>query len=182
MLCLTDTSFYIYMCVKHFGMANITFLFNVIKLYSIVKGSWFGPTVVCCELPYLVNETFHCIGHKVTERDPQAQLCYQNWLSDYLLLHTESYLSHVTHSIIGRLSICKKVTMLVTSFTWSTKLKRKVQDSVIQNVMFCWSCILVRLWVNDQLDEQLCYIIRLLLQSSKCFEQLCAHHQEVKLY
>ena len=36
--------------------------------------------------------------------------------------------------------------------------------------------------VNDQLDAQLlCFIIRL-LQSSTCFEQRCAHHQEVKLY
>jgi len=37
-------------------------------------------------------------------------------------------------------------------------------------------------WVNDQLDAQLRYMKRLLLQSSTCFEQLCAHHQEVKLY
>jgi len=37
------------------------------------------------------------------------------------------------------------------------------------------------LWVNDQLDAQLRYAIRLLLQSSTCFEQHCAHHQEVKL-
>ena len=36
--------------------------------------------------------------------------------------------------------------------------------------------------VSDQLDAQLCYIIRLLLYSSTCFEQLCAYHQEVKLY
>jgi len=48
--------------------------------------------------------------------------------------------------------------------------------------VFCLSSILVRLWVNDQLDAQLCYIIRSLLYSSTCFEQLCAHHQEVKLY
>ena len=50
------------------------------------------------------------------------------------------------------------------------------------NFMFYCPCILVRLWVNDQLDAQLRYIIRLLLQSSTCFEQLRAHHQEVKLY
>ena len=29
--------------------------------------------------------------------------------------------------------------------------------------MFCWPCILVQLWVNDQRDAQLRYIIRLLL-------------------
>ena len=36
--------------------------------------------------------------------------------------------------------------------------------------------------VNNQLDAQLMYIIIRLLQSSTCFEQRCAHHQEVKLY
>jgi hypothetical protein len=36
--------------------------------------------------------------------------------------------------------------------------------------------------VNDQLDAQiLCFTISL-LQSSTCFEQHRAHHQEVKLY
>jgi len=36
--------------------------------------------------------------------------------------------------------------------------------------------------VNDQLDAQLLYFIICLLQSSTCFEQSLAHHQEVKLY
>ena len=36
--------------------------------------------------------------------------------------------------------------------------------------------------VNDQLDAQFCYFIIRLLQSSTCFEQRRAHHQEVKLY
>jgi len=36
--------------------------------------------------------------------------------------------------------------------------------------------------VSDQLDAQLFYFIIRLLQSSTCFEQRCAHHQEVKLY
>ena len=36
--------------------------------------------------------------------------------------------------------------------------------------------------VNDQLDAQLFYFIIRLLQSSTCFEQRRAHHQEVKLY
>ena len=34
---------------------------------------------------------------------------------------------------------------------------------------------------NDQLDAQLLYFIIRLLQSSTCFEQRRAHHQEVKL-
>ena len=29
MLCLTDTSLYIYTCVKHFGMANVKLIFNL---------------------------------------------------------------------------------------------------------------------------------------------------------
>jgi len=36
--------------------------------------------------------------------------------------------------------------------------------------------------VNDQLDAQIFYFIILLLQSSACFEQRRAHHQEVKFY
>ena len=36
--------------------------------------------------------------------------------------------------------------------------------------------------VNDQLETQLFYFIIRLLQSSTCFEQRRAHHQEVKLY
>jgi hypothetical protein len=36
--------------------------------------------------------------------------------------------------------------------------------------------------VNYQLDTQFFYFIMHLLQSSTCFEQRRAHHQEVKLY
>ena len=36
--------------------------------------------------------------------------------------------------------------------------------------------------VNNQLDAQLLYFIIRLLQSSTCFEQRRAHHQEVKLF
>jgi len=36
--------------------------------------------------------------------------------------------------------------------------------------------------VNYQLDAQLFYFITRLLQSSICFEQRRAHHQEVKFY
>ena len=36
--------------------------------------------------------------------------------------------------------------------------------------------------VNDQFDAQFFYFIIRLLQSSTCFEQRRAHHQEVKLY
>ena len=36
--------------------------------------------------------------------------------------------------------------------------------------------------VNDQSDAQSFYFVIRLLQSSTCFEQRRAHHQEVKLY
>jgi hypothetical protein len=36
--------------------------------------------------------------------------------------------------------------------------------------------------VNDQLDVRFFYFLIRLLQSSTCFEQRRAHHQEVKLY
>ena len=36
--------------------------------------------------------------------------------------------------------------------------------------------------VNDQLDAQFPYFIMRLLESSTCFEQRRAHHQEVELY
>jgi len=36
--------------------------------------------------------------------------------------------------------------------------------------------------VNDQFDAQFFYFVIRLLQSSTCFEQRRAHHQEVKLY
>ena len=35
---------------------------------------------------------------------------------------------------------------------------------------------------NDQLDAPFLYFVIRLLQSSTCFEQRRAHHQEVKLY
>jgi len=35
---------------------------------------------------------------------------------------------------------------------------------------------------NDQLDAQFLYFLISLLQSSTCFEQRRAHHQEVKFY
>jgi len=36
--------------------------------------------------------------------------------------------------------------------------------------------------LSDQLDAKLLYFIIRLLQSSTCFKQRRAHHQEVKLY
>jgi hypothetical protein len=52
--------------------------------------------------------------------------------------------------------------------------------------MLLFLCLLIvhlsTILANDLLDAQiLCFIISL-LQSSTCFEQRRAHHQEVKLY
>ena len=52
-------------------------------------------------------------------------------------------------------------------------------DSIINNPCNCTYTLTL---LNNQLDTQLFYIIIRLLQSSKCFEQRRAHHQEVKLY
>ena len=49
-------------------------------------------------------------------------------------------------------------------------------------LMFFRPCNLSITLVNDQLDAQFFYFIIRLLQSSTCFEQRRAHHQEVKLY
>ena len=42
--------------------------------------------------------------------------------------------------------------------------------------------LLILILVNDQLHAQFFYFIIRLLQSTTCFEQRRAHHQEVKLY
>jgi len=42
--------------------------------------------------------------------------------------------------------------------------------------------ILEFILAGDQLDAQFLYCIVRLLQTSTCFEQCRAHHQEVKLY
>jgi len=47
--------------------------------------------------------------------------------------------------------------------------------------VFCWPCISIWLLVGDQLDTQFFYIIHL-FQSSSCFEQTRAHHQEVNCF
>ena len=54
-------------------------------------------------------------------------------------------------------------------------------------VMYFFMCVLLTVHlsitlVNDQLVAQFFYFIIRLLQSSTCFEQRRAHHQEVKLY
>ena len=70
----------------------------------------------------------------------------------------------------------------VTS-SFVTLVKLKQGDALTDN--FFNVLLTVRLsitLVNDQLDAQLLYFIIRLLQSSTCFEQRRAHHQEVKLY
>ena len=61
--------------------------------------------------------------------------------------------------------------------------KRYSSDKIV--TLYFYVLLSVRLninLVNDQLDAQIFYFIIRLLQSSTCFEQRHAHHQEVKLY
>ena len=55
---------------------------------------------------------------------------------------------------------------------------------VTQNEVW-WQAVkntVLKALANDQLDAQFLYFIIRLLQSSTCFEQRRAYHQEVKLY
>ena len=54
--------------------------------------------------------------------------------------------------------------------------------NTINNFIFLLTVHLSITLVNNQLDAQLLYFIIRLLQSSTCFEQRRAHHQEVKFY
>ena len=47
--------------------------------------------------------------------------------------------------------------------------------------MFCWPCILIQFFLNNQLDAQFLFCTYL-FQFSTCFEQPCVHHQESQLY
>ena len=81
-------------------------------------------------------------------------------------------------------------------FVTNTKCKAftEHQNKSSSSSSWCESCLLVYNFyvlltvhlsvnsVNDQLDAQVFYFIIRLLQSSTCFEQCRAHHQEVKLY
>ena len=70
------------------------------------------------------------------------------------------------HSVISERISEKVLKLWASTNTWNTLITR----------------ITIQFWVNDQRDAQLRYIIRLLLKSSTCFEQLCARYQEAKLY
>jgi len=57
------------------------------------------------------------------------------------------------------------------------------EDSLTVNFFYGFLTLhLSIILVNDQLDAQFFYFIIGLLQSSTCFEQRRAHHQEVELY
>ena len=61
---------------------------------------------------------------------------------------------------------------------------------LLKDCEYCWKILFLNLMlqlpkltlINDQLVAQCFYFIIRLLQSSTCFEQRRAHHQEVKLY
>ena len=71
---------------------------------------------------------------------------------------------------------------LVIQYKFKVQVSRKCKFGVL---VFFYVSLTVHFsitLVNDQLDAQLFYFIIRLLQSSTCFEQRRAHHQEVKLY
>ena len=47
-LCLTDTSLYIYICVKHFGMANVKFIINILFIIELTELSTMQYLRVYC--------------------------------------------------------------------------------------------------------------------------------------
>jgi len=94
-----------------------------------------------------------------------------------------------------RLSVCLSVCLSVHPSSWnnSTPTRRilikfysSISQKSVEKIQIFDVLLTVHLsitLVNDQLDAQFFYfIICLLQQSSTCFEQRRAHHQEVKLY
>jgi len=69
-----------------------------------------------------------------------------------------------------------------TRFDSGSVLVRFVVDEVVIHFDVLLAMHLSKTPANDQLDAQFIYFIISLLQSSTCFEQRRAHHQEVKLY
>jgi len=59
---------------------------------------------------------------------------------------------------------------------------RAVRIHIDRNFEVFLTVHLIITLANNQLDAQILYFIIRLLQSSTCFEQRRAHHQEVKLY
>ena len=58
---MTDTSLYIYICVKHFGMANITFVASQAKTINLYKNTR-SKLLKCCANIYFIK---HCLVKKV---------------------------------------------------------------------------------------------------------------------
>jgi hypothetical protein len=52
----------------------------------------------------------------------------------------------------------------------------------MKTFLSCSACVTCETLANDQPDAQFLYFVIRLLQSSTCFEQRLARHQEVKLY
>ena len=65
---------------------------------------------------------------------------------------------------------------------FAAQLILEVKRKVFPDFYILLTAHLSTILVNDQLDAQFLYFIIRLLQSSTCFEQRRAHHQEVKLY
>ena len=74
-------------------------------------------------------------------------------------------------------------------FGWSYCLRLYISSTQLPHELFLdfFFCVLLTVHLsitlaNNQLDAKFLYFIIRLLQSSTCFAQRCAHHQEVRLY
>jgi len=88
-------------------------------------------------------------------------------------INRESQIKELKHLEI--LSNCKDVTRVCKEGLEESAALKTNEAKCVQKL---FSITLV----NDQLDAQFFYLIIRFLQSSTCFEQSRAHHQEVRLY
>ena len=94
-----------------------------------------------------------------------------SWFSSYLYVNTWYRKMHLSSNIPCHVFTIQNFPMIYQSY---------------HNILFFFNVLLtVHLCItlaNNQLHAQFFYFIISLLQSSTCFEQRRAHHQEVKLY
>jgi len=89
LLCLTDT-FYIHICVKHFGMADIKFKDQAVQVFVIALPLKMGPIIG----PETSVRSCRCTLHKIVE-ERRPRLCRYGSLNS----HNNFY--HKRHKPIG---------------------------------------------------------------------------------
>jgi len=97
-------------------------------------------------------------------------------------LHFSSRLSPGAHTGMNRTELTYHT---VRNFYIECKKRTIITELRLTDFFFFFVLLTLHFNItlaNDQLDTQFIYFIICLLQSSTCFEQRRAHHQEVKLY